>query len=124
MKYFSAAILLVVMTSSVAFGNTLPTGKPYPEFQIGVTGLNAAIKEGVLAITQITPDTPAEGRLKAGDVLLAVNGGSLGKQDPRHPLGEAINRAEGGDGRMVFKVRRDGEECDVTIKLKPIGSYI
>ena len=123
MKYFSAAILLVVMTSSVAFGNTLPTGKPYPEFQIGVTGLNAAIKEGVLAITQITPDTPAEGRLKAGDVLLAVNGGSLGKQDPRHPLGEAINRAEGGDGRMVFKVRRDGEECDVTIKLKPIGSY-
>jgi len=94
MKYFSAAILLVVVTISVALGNTLSTGKPYPEFQIGVTGLNAAIKEGVFAITQITPDTPAEGRLKAGDVLLAVNGTSLEIQDPRHPLGEAINKAD------------------------------
>ena len=123
MKYSVAAILLVVVTISVALGNTLPTGKPYPEFQIGVTGLNAAIKEGVFAITQITPDTPAEGRLKAGDVLLAVNGTSLEIQDPRHPLGEAINKAEGSDGRMVFKVRRDGKEVDVSIKLRPIGSY-
>lgn len=111
------------MTLSSSIANTLPAGKPYPEFQVGITGINAAIKEGVLAVTKITPGTPAEGKLKAGDVLLAVNGTSLEIQDPRHPLGNAINKAEGSDGKMVFKVKRGDKKVDVTIKLKPIGSY-
>ena len=109
------------MTVSGAIGNTLPAGKDYPEFQVGVTGINAAIKEGVLAVTKITPDTPADGKLKAGDVLLAVNGTSLDIQDPRHPLGEAINKVEGSDGRMAFKVNRGDKKVDVTIKLKTVG---
>jgi len=48
MKYFATTILSVVMTVSGAIGNTLPAGKAYPEFHIGVTGINAAIKEDVL----------------------------------------------------------------------------
>jgi len=123
MKYFATTILFVVMTLSGAIANTLPAGKPYPEFQVGITGINAAIKDGVLAVTKITPGTPAEGKLKAGDVLLAVNGTSLEIQDPRHPLGNAINKAEGSDGKIVFKVKRGDKKVDVTIRLKPIGSY-
>jgi len=123
MKYIVTTILLVGFTLSSAIANTLPTGKPYPEFQVGITGINAEIKDGALVVTKITPGTPAEGKLKAGDLLLAVDGISLEIQDPRHPLGEAINTAEGAGGRMIFKVNRAGKINNVALKMKPIGSY-
>jgi len=65
------------MTLSGVTANTLSAGKAYPEFQVGITGINAEMKDGALVVTKITPGTPAEGRLKAGDVLLAVDGISL-----------------------------------------------
>ncbi len=112
------------MAMSAAIGDVLPAGKPCKEFMVGVTGINADMSEaGVLAVTKITPGTPAAGKLKAGDVLLAVNGTSLEVQDPRHPLGEAINKSEGGDGTMTFAIKREGKKIDVAIKLEAIGGY-
>jgi len=123
MKYVAATLLLLVMALSIANADTLPAGKPYPEFQIGVTGIQADIQGGVLAVTRITADTPAQGKLETGDVLLSINGTSLRIQDPRHPLGIAINMAEGSDGKLTFKVRRGAKQDDVAIQLEPIGGY-
>ncbi len=52
------------------WANTLAKGKPYKEFQIGVSGLNAEIKDAKLIVTSITPKTPAVEASKVGDELI------------------------------------------------------
>jgi len=123
MKRIAMLTLLVAAAPLGALANTLPAGKDCKEFQVGVTGIFAEIKGGVLSVTKTTPKTPAAGKLQAGDVLEAVDGVSLEVQDPRHPLGEAINQAEGRDGKMTFAIRRGKTKKSVTIQLEAIGSY-
>ena len=106
-----------------ALTNTLPAGKDCKEFMVGVTGIHADIKGGVLRVTKVTPKTPADGKLQVGDVLLAVDGARLDIQDQRHPLGFAINAAEGRDGKMKFSIRRGEAKQTVTIQLQAVGSY-
>ena len=118
-----AMVMLLLAAPMGVWANTLPVGKDCKEFQVGVTGIFAETKGGVLSVTKTQPNTPASGKLKPGDVLLAVDGTSLEIQDPRHPLGFAINKAEGRDGKMKFTIRRDGQKRPVTIQLKAIGSY-
>jgi hypothetical protein len=131
----SGAILLcLTMTSSLA--EVLPLNRPYPEFQIGVTGIWAKITnppskppkdappvKRELVVTKTTENTPAAGKFQAGDVLLRVNGKSLEIQDPRPVLGKAIGRVEGFDGKMTFRIMRKTKQTSVTIKLRTIGSY-
>jgi hypothetical protein len=123
MKRYLISILLVTAVPLGSPANTLPAGKDSKEFMIGVTGILADITDGVLRVTQVTPTTPAAGKLDKGDVLLAVNGTSLEMQDPRHPLGFAIDAAEGRDGKMKFTIRRSEHQQTVVIQLDPIGSY-
>jgi len=122
MKRFLIAILLLVLPMG-ATANTLPIGKDTKDIMVGVTGMFVALKDGELQVTQITPDTPAAATLKKGDILLAVDGKSLEIQDPRCPLGFAINAAEGRDGKMTFSITRDGVKKTVVVQLDPIGSY-
>jgi len=104
--------------------NTLPAGKAYRAFQVGVTGFDAQLSaEGVLSVAAVKPGTPADGRVKVGDVLLAVNGESLKVQDPRPLLGESIDRAEGRNGELAFDILRGKERTTVSLELEPIGSY-
>lgn len=123
MKRYAIVLLLLVAALPGGFANVLPAGKDCEEFMVGVTGIHADIKGGVLRVTKVTPDTPADGKLEKGDELLKVDGTSLGIQDPRHPLGFAIDTAEGRDGRMKFSIRRNGAEKTVEIRLDPIGCY-
>ena len=122
MKRFTITMLLLALPMG-AWANTLPAGKDTEDIMVGVTGMFVALKGGELQVTQITPDTPAADRLEKGDVLLAVDGNSLEIQDPRHPLGFAINAAEGRDGKMKFSIKRDGTKKTVVVQLDPIGSY-
>ncbi len=51
--------------------------RPWPPFQVGVTGVMAAPANATvipLTVAEVTPDTPAAGKLQVGDVLVAVNG--------------------------------------------------
>lgn len=122
-RLVSTAVLVLVATPFIALPNTLPAGKDCNEFMVGVTGIFAEIKAGVLRVTKVTPNTPAADKLKTGDVLLAVDGVSLEVQDPRHPLGVAINAAEGRDGKMEFSISRGDVKQKVTLQLEAIGSY-
>jgi hypothetical protein len=110
-----------------AFVHNLPLERPPPgkelnESMIVPTGIFAEFKGGVLKVTQVTPDTPAAGKLEKGDVWLSVDGESLEIQDPRHPLGFALNAAEGRDGKMKFGVERGGAKQSVVVQLEPLGS--
>jgi hypothetical protein len=122
MKRFVIAILLLALPMG-ASANTLPAGKDTKDIMVGVTGMFVALRDGELQVTQITPGTPAVDVLEMGDVLLAVDGNSLETLDPRHPLGFAINAAEGRDGKMKFAIERGGKEKTVVIQIDPIGSY-
>ena len=117
---FLVAFQLLVIT---AVANTLPAGKDTEDIMVGVTGMFVAIKGGELQVTQLTPDTPAAATLEKGDVLLEVDNTSLEVQDPRHPLGFAINAAEGRDGKMKFSIKRSGEKKTAVVQLAKSGSY-
>ncbi|MFZ9937292.1 MAG: DUF6288 domain-containing protein [Luteolibacter sp.] len=108
-----------------------PTGN-YPAFQIGVTGIDSKVEANKVVVTKITAGSPAEGKFQAGDILVSVGGKAFGEakvesgggpNDPRLALGRVIDKAEGGDGKLTFGVEREGKTSDVTIQLKPIGSY-
>lgn len=68
-------------------------------------------------------NTPAYGVFQVDDVLLGVNTGSgnvpvpLFTNDTRKAIGAAIGAAEAGDGWMNFKIFREGETNDVSIRL-------
>lgn len=100
--------------------------RPWPPFQVGVTGIMAApAKDTVLPLTvaDVTPGTPAARELRVGDVLVAVNGVKLEAPDPRPVLGNAITAAEAGDGKLTFNVERAGKSGQVTIMIPVVGAY-
>ncbi len=104
----------------------------YPDFQIGITGVEAKIVDGKVIVAKTVEGSPAYDKFQAGDVLASVGGKAFGTvakgirggpNDPRVTLGQAINAAEGGDGKVTFGVEREGKAGNVTIQLKPIGGY-
>jgi hypothetical protein len=123
MKRYGITMIMIMAGPLGVLANTLPAGKDTKEFMVGVTGIHVDIKGGVLRVTKVTPKTPADGKLQVGDVLLAVDGARLDIQDPRHPLGFAINVAEGRGGRMKFSILRGKVKRIVPIQLKAVGSY-
>jgi len=123
MKLPAITMIMVLAAPFCVLANTLPAGKDCKEFMVGVTGIHADITGGVLRVTKVTENTPSAGKLKTGDVLLAVDGARLDIRDPRHPLGFAINAAEGRDGKMKFSILRGKVKRTVTIQLEAIGAY-
>ena len=100
--------------------------RAWPPFQVGVTGIMAApAKDTVIPLTvaEVTPGSPAAGKLQVGDILVAVNGVKLEAPDPRPLLGDAITAAEAGDGRLIFSVGRDGKPGQVTVTIPVVGAY-
>jgi hypothetical protein len=113
----------------------MAAGRPtdnYPAFQIGITGVESKLETNKVIVTKITAGSPGDGKFQAGDILVSVGGKAFGTakvesgggpDDPRVALGLAIDKAEGGDGKLTFGVDRGGAVREVTIQLKPIGSY-
>jgi hypothetical protein len=100
--------------------------RPWPPFQVGVTGIMAAPAEDTvipLTVAEVTPDTPAAGKLQVGDVLVAVNGVKLEAPDPRPVLGNAITAAEAGNGKLTFSVERAGKPVQATVMIPVVGAY-
>ena len=77
-----------------------------------------------IAITKVEENSPAEGILAVGDVILGV-GGRAFSYDPRTEFGNAITTAESeaGGGRLVIQRWRDGEIEEVELKLPILGSF-
>ena len=136
MKRMAIVMLLVTATAQRASADTLASWKETPPISVGVTGMIVTVTSSmddlkqakadtphVVTVTEVLPETPADGNLRQGDILESVNGVSLKVVDPRHILGEQINASEGRDGEMIFAVRRNGATNTVTIQLDPIGSY-
>lgn len=74
-----------------------------------------------ILVTKIDAGSPADGVMELGDVILGV-AGKLFSEDARRVFGRAIDGAE-KDGALALMVWRKGEQKDMVVKLKVMGSY-
>ncbi|MBI1336109.1 MAG: hypothetical protein GC164_04000 [Phycisphaera sp.] len=88
---------------------------------LGPTGLMGAVDANRITITKIDEGSPADGKLKVGDVIVGA-GGNRFHADPRREIAEAINDAETfvAEGKLPLMLD-DGHT--VELKLIPLGTY-
>ncbi len=109
--------------------------KEVPGFlvNLGPTGARAILTEKTFVVRYIFADSPAVGRLKLDDEIVGVfgkpfsphhfGGGGLGYEGPMMDFGDAIEKAEGCDGKLVLNVSRGSQALEVKIDLEPIGAF-
>ncbi|MDA7908212.1 DUF6288 domain-containing protein, partial [Akkermansiaceae bacterium] len=110
-------------------GDSIPEGARH-DWNLGATGARGWIFSDKMetstarqiAITKVTAGSPADGTLKAGDVILGV-GGNKFSYDPRTEFGKALSVAEAGSGLLKLLRWRDGSSTTVSIKLPVLGGY-
>jgi len=93
---------------------------------IGATGIKARFYPGVvLKVEGFNANSPAEGKMKAGEIIVGVNGVELKGIDPLVALGHALTAAEATDGRMVFDVKacENAAARKVTVMIPVLGTY-
>jgi Family of unknown function (DUF6288) len=101
-------------------------GREYDAFPVGVTGIEACIKKGVVVTVETTqPSTPSQGKLFKGDILLVVNNVPLKGKNPYVALGNALTKAEATDGVLTFDVQsgKEGALKQVTLQIPVLGTY-
>jgi hypothetical protein len=77
-----------------------------------------------ILVTKVDPGSPADGRIKVGDVILGAGGGYF-RDDARKAFGRAITEAEKEENRGILKLKRwrAGEVEDAELKIGVMGSY-
>lgn len=93
----------------------------YKEHHLGPTGLFGVTSKKDITIVTVDPGSPADGRIKAGDVIVGA-GGTLFKDTTRQQLADAIDQAETEQSKGVLTLTlADGRKVD--LQLKVLGSY-
>ncbi len=126
MKRTAFATIVCVLAGAFACAGaaTVNSGKQYPQFNVGASGILATIEPGLkVTVSGTTPGTPAVGKVVKGDVIVAANGKLTAVADPRVPLGEALGDAEAKGGKFTLTVERGGETKQVVIEIPAIGPY-
>jgi len=91
------------------------------ERHLGPTGLFGAVDKQQIKVTRVAEGSPADGSLKAGDVILGA-GGALFKNDVRRELADAIDQAETEQSKGLLTLTlKDNKKVD--LHLKVLGSY-
>ena len=110
-------------------GDDVPAGFDH-DWNLGPTGARGWIhtdqfestKARQILITKVDPKSPADGKLKVGDVITGVNKSKF-SFDPRVEFGVAIGEAEATHGKLALDVWRDGKKKQTFLKLKVLGRY-
>ena len=128
---FAASAGKAITMPNFTKGDTIPAGVKH-DWNLGATGARGWMfcdklvtsDARQVAITKVEKDSPADGILAVGDVLLAV-GGKPFSYDPRTELGKALTAAESeaGGGKLTLNRWRAGKSEEVIVKLRVLGSY-
>lgn len=112
-------------------GDAIPTGAEH-DWNLGATGMRGWIYNDKMVttdarqiyLTKVEKNSPADGILKVGDVILGV-GGKRFYYDPRTELGKALTKAESesGGGNLSLIRWRTGKTETVVVKLPVLGTY-
>ena len=93
----------------------------YKEHHLGPTGLFGVTSPADIKITKVEQGSPADGKLKEGDVIVAV-GGARFKDNTRMLLADAIDKAETEQAKGILTLDlNDGRK--VNLQLKVLGAY-
>ncbi len=108
---------LIAFTLSLVLGCSSLFG----QHLMGPTGLTGQTGKADIKITKVDKGSPADGKLKPGDVVIGVNGDKF-KGNPRRDLAKAIDEAEGPSlkGRLILTLK-GGKTAE--IQLKPYGAF-
>lgn len=109
---------------------------------LGPTGARGTLESKSFTVKYIFENSPAVGKLEIDDVITGVNGRKfevahtfghhltrmkkfpeIGYEGPLMDFGNAIEESEGGDGRLILMVTRDGKQQEVVIRLEAIGRF-
>ncbi|MEO0477054.1 MAG: DUF6288 domain-containing protein, partial [Planctomycetota bacterium] len=119
-----AYCVLLFFFGSLVDASEIRENATYPAFQAGVTGAWVSIQPGhEMRVEKIDKGSPADGRLKIGDLIRSANGNVIGGEDPREPLGKALTEAEANNGVLRFEIERDGKKGTVAVRVPVIGAY-
>jgi hypothetical protein len=112
-------------------GDKIPQGASH-DWTLGATGTRGWMSSDKLTttaarqiyITKVEKDSPADGILAVGDVILGI-GGKPFSDDPRTELGMALTTAESeaGGGNLSLLRWRDGKTATIALKLPVLGTY-
>ena len=110
-------------------GDAIPKGAVH-DWNLGATGMRGWMYSDKMvtsdarqiAITKIEKGSPAEGKLKVGDVILGV-AGKMFLTDPRTEMGKALTAAEAGKGLLELSCWRSGKYEIIKLKLPALGVY-
>lgn len=90
----------------------------HKERMLGPTGMFGVTSPKDIKIVKVEPGSPADGKIKPGDVLTGV-GGSPFKDKTRKQLATAIDKAE-ATGTLTF-THKDGSTVDLSLPV--LGTY-
>lgn len=88
---------------------------------LGPTGMRGTAGKKDIKVTKVEKGSPADGKLKPGDVIVGVNGRKF-QASPRREFADAINQSEGKAlaGRMVLELK-SGKQAE--LQLQALGDY-
>jgi len=111
------ALLILLITLSTSHARFFE----HKERNLGPTGLFGITSPTGIRITKVSPGSPADGKLKPGDFVIAA-GKFAFKQDIRKQLAAAIDKAEtkAGGGKLTLTLK-DGKKA--TLQLPVLGTY-
>ena len=110
-------------------GDPIPQGATH-DWNLGPTGARGWIYSNKMEtsearqiyVTTIEKESPSDGILQPGDVILGINGKNFAF-DPRAELGKAIGAAEASDGKLAMIRWRKGTTSSVALQLPILGTY-
>ncbi len=112
MKIFPS-LLATLLLASTASANV-----EHKERYLGPTGMFGVTSPKDITIVKIEPGSPADGKIKPGDIITAA-GGVPFKDQTRQQLAAAIDQAE-ATGKLTL-TRKDGSTVDLTLPI--LGTY-
>lgn len=93
----------------------------HKEHHLGPTGLFGVTSPTNIKITKVQDGSPADGKIKAGDVIVAA-GGITFKDQTRRQLAEAIDNAESATSKGILTLDLQGGK-KVDLQLKTLGTF-
>jgi hypothetical protein len=131
-RSITSAVFLLVALGAVS--TALAAGGPTPIGNFGPTGIDIAIQpDHTLKVLGVQPNSPADGMVKKGEVILQINGQPpLNETDFKglafqnfNQLAAHITRAEATNGILRCKVKPvgQGDAYEAVVKIPVLGAY-
>ncbi len=116
-RFLALAFFAATLLSGIAHARFIE----HKERHLGPTGLFGVTSPTSIKITKVQQGSPADGKIKVGDVIISA-GGTPFKDQTRKQLADAIDSAESEQAKGILTLTLEGGR-KVDLQLKILGSY-